>query len=210
MFSIPSSFSNLVRTREKQPNIHFQVVGFFDSWPARRTFPVDMAGFAVNLKFLKPDAVMPYIAGYEEDKFLRSLDLQLEDIEPLADNCSKVLVWHTRTTKNLKPTLKVDLHEIESLQKFDNFARLLKELHRLGIANFDATNGTKLFITRTKHENLPKLVSTNLEKTLDERARSSRSILPEEANAVTMSPTAELEEHMYHRMRSLIEYYDSF
>lgn len=170
-----------------------------------------MAGFAVNIKFLKSDAVMPYIAGYEEDKFLRSLDLQLEDIEPLADNCSKVLVWHTRTTKNRKPTLKVDLHEIESLQKFDNFARLLKELHKLGIANFDPTNGTKLFITRTKHENLSKLLSS-LEKTLDGSAheRSRRSTLQEEAHTVTMSPTAELEESMYRRMRTLIEYYDSF
>lgn len=186
--------------------MHFQVVGFFDSWPARRTFPVDMAGFAVNLRFLKPDAVMPYIAGYEEDKFLRSLDLQLEDIEPLADNCSKVLVWHTRTTKNRKPTLKVDIHEIENLQKFDNFARLLKELYLLGIANFDPTNGTKLFITRTKQENLSKLVSTNLGKILDGNAheRSRRSTLP-----VTMSPSADLEERVYRRMRTLVEYYDS-
>lgn len=198
--------------REKQLNIHFQVVGFFDSWPARRTFPVDMAGFAVNLKFLKPDAIMPYIAGYEEDKFLRSLDLQLEDIEPLADNCSKVLVWHTRTTKNRKLTLKVDLHEIESFKNFDNFAKLLKELHKLGIANFDATNGTKLFITRTKHENMPKLVSTNLEKTLDQKAheRSRRSTLTEEVNAVTMSSATKLDERMYHRIRTLIDYYDSF
>lgn len=188
------------------------MVGFFDSWPARRTFPVDMAGFAVNLKFLKPDAIMPYIAGYEEDKFLRSLDLQLEDIEPLADNCSKVLVWHTRTTKNRKPALKVDLHEIESMQNFDNFARLLKELYRLGIVNFDPTNGTKLFITRTKHENLSKLVSTNLEKMLDGSVleRSRRSNLAKEAHTVTMSPTTDLEERMYRRMRTLVEYYDTF
>lgn len=204
---LKDNFVQSVRAFVKRANIQFQVVGFFDSWPARRTFPVDMAGFAVNIKFLKPDAVMPYIAGYEEDKFLRSLDLQLEDIEPLADNCSKVLVWHTRTTKNRKPTLKVDLHEIDSMQKLDNFARLLKELHRLGIANFDPTNGTKLFITRTKHENLSKLVSTNLEKTLDVSGleRSRRSTLSEEAHSVTMSPAA----GVYRRMRTLFEYYDS-
>lgn len=203
-YSILCLISYQVKANEKQANIHFQVVGFFDSWPARRTFPVDMAGFAINLKFLKPDAVMPYIAGYEEDHFLRSLDLQLEDIEPLADNCSKVLVWHTRTTKNKKPILKVDLHEIDSMQKFDNFARLLKELHTLGIANFDPTNGTKLFITRTKRENLSKLVSSNLE-TLhgSTHERSRRSTLHEEEHSASSSD-------MYRRMRTLIEYYDSF
>lgn len=177
------------------------MVGFFDSWPARRAFPVDMAGFAINLKFLKPDAVMPYVAGYEEDKFLRSLNLQLEDIEPLADNCSKVLVWHTRTTKIRKPTLKVDIQEIDKLQKFDNFARLLKELYRLGIVQFNTNNGTKLFITRTKHQNISKLVNMSSERILERNVhgRSRR-------HTVTMSPVADLEERTYRHT----EYYDSF
>lgn len=51
-----------------------------------------MAGFAVNIEyFLKhPDASMPYKAGYEEDLFLRSLNLTLDDIEPRADGCTQV------------------------------------------------------------------------------------------------------------------------
>jgi hypothetical protein len=69
-----------------------KVVGFFDSWPSKRKFPVDMAGFAVNVEFLlnHPNATMPYKAGYEEDQFLSSLGLTLEDIEPKADSCTKV------------------------------------------------------------------------------------------------------------------------
>lgn len=174
------------------------MVGFFDSWPARRQFPVDMAGFAINLKFLKPNAVMPYVAGYEEDKFLRSLNLQLEDIEPLADNCSKVLVWHTRTTKIHKPTLKVDLQDINNVQKFDNFARLLRELYNLGIVQFNSNNGTKLFITRTKHENLSKLVDTNSER-VDVNVLLTRA----RRQTVPMSPVANLVERLYRHINDI-------
>jgi beta-1,3-glucuronyltransferase len=51
-----------------------------------------MAGFAVSVEFLlnHPNATMPYNAGYEEDQFLRSLGLTLEDIEPKADSCTQV------------------------------------------------------------------------------------------------------------------------
>lgn len=65
---------------------------------------------------------MPYHAGYEEDKFLRSLaPLNITEIELLASNCTEVedslcytqfafniydfylfqiLTWHTQTKKN--------------------------------------------------------------------------------------------------------------
>lgn len=72
--------------------------GFYDGWIGGRKYPVDMAGFAVNVKFFlsRPKAVMPYHAGYEEDKFLRSLaPLNNTEIELLASNCTEV------TTKNL-------------------------------------------------------------------------------------------------------------
>ncbi|XP_076647878.1 glucuronyltransferase P isoform X2 [Halictus rubicundus] len=78
-------------------------VGFYDGWIAGRKFPVDMAGFAVNVKFLlqRPNATMPFKAGYEEDGFLKSLaPFEPKDIEFLADNCTKVLAWHTQTKKN--------------------------------------------------------------------------------------------------------------
>ncbi|XP_043471675.1 galactosylgalactosylxylosylprotein 3-beta-glucuronosyltransferase P isoform X1 [Leptopilina heterotoma] len=77
--------------------------GFYDGWIAGRRFPVDMAGFAVNIKFLleRPKATMPYKAGFEEDGFLRSLaPFEPKEIELLADNCTKILTWHTQTKKN--------------------------------------------------------------------------------------------------------------
>ncbi|CAH2035417.1 unnamed protein product, partial [Iphiclides podalirius] len=127
-----------------------KVTGFFDSWPGSRTFPVDMAGFAVNLEFLKPTATMPYIAGHEEDKFLISLGLNMEDIEPLADNCTKILVWHTKTAKYKKPTVRIDLKQLSNAPKYRNFVNLLKETSRLGMANMETNNGTKPYITRNR------------------------------------------------------------
>lgn len=67
--------------------------GFYDGWIGGRKYPVDMAGFAVNVKFFlsRPKAIMPYHAGYEEDKFLRSLaPLNNTEIELLASNCTEV------------------------------------------------------------------------------------------------------------------------
>lgn len=85
-------------------------VGFYDGWIAGRKFPVDMAGFAVNVKFLlqRPNASMPFKAGYEEDGFLKSLaPFEPKEIEFLADNCTKVLAWHTQTKKN-EPSAPLD------------------------------------------------------------------------------------------------------
>lgn len=67
-------------------------MAFFDSWPAKRIWPVDMAGFAVNLQHLSsyPNASMPYKAGYEEDSFLKSINLKIDQIEPMANDCTEV------------------------------------------------------------------------------------------------------------------------
>jgi len=82
-----------------------RVTGFYDGWIANRKFPVDMACFAFSVELLlqKPKATMPFVPGYEEDKFLQSLDIKKEDIEPKAKNCSQILVWHTQTKKNKPP-----------------------------------------------------------------------------------------------------------
>ncbi|XP_044314151.1 galactosylgalactosylxylosylprotein 3-beta-glucuronosyltransferase P isoform X2 [Drosophila rhopaloa] len=80
-----------------------KLVGFYDGWIGGRKYPVDMAGFAVSVKFLKerPKAQMPFKPGYEEDGFLRSLaPLANTEIELLADECRDVLTWHTQTKKN--------------------------------------------------------------------------------------------------------------
>lgn len=69
-----------------------KIIGFHDPFIGRRKFAVDMAGFAVNLQyFLKHEkATMPYKVGYEEDYFLRSLEVKIWELEPKANNCTKV------------------------------------------------------------------------------------------------------------------------
>lgn len=70
--------------------------GFYDGWLAGRKFPVDMAGFAVSVKFLlqRPNASMPFRPGFEEDGFLKSLEpFDPKDIELLASNCTKVFYF---------------------------------------------------------------------------------------------------------------------
>ncbi|XP_064095282.1 galactosylgalactosylxylosylprotein 3-beta-glucuronosyltransferase P-like isoform X2 [Macrobrachium nipponense] len=85
-----------------------KLIGFYDGWIAGRKFPVDMAGFAVNVQFYlqRNSPMMPYSVGFEEDGFLKALNIKPEEIEPLADNCTKILVWHTRTVKTV-PALKM-------------------------------------------------------------------------------------------------------
>ncbi|XP_011304883.1 galactosylgalactosylxylosylprotein 3-beta-glucuronosyltransferase P [Fopius arisanus] len=85
--------------------------GFYDGWIAGRKFPVDMAGFAVSVKFLlqRPNATMPYRAGFEEDGFLKSLaPFNPREIQLLADNCTRVLAWHTQTKRN-EPSAPLDM-----------------------------------------------------------------------------------------------------
>ena len=91
---------------------HGKVVGFSDDWFASRVFPVDMAGFAINVDFVKSrkNASMPFWAGYEEDVFIQSLNVDLEDLEPLANDCTEILVWHTKTVSDKTPKVKITKH----------------------------------------------------------------------------------------------------
>jgi len=121
-----------------------KVVGFTDDWFAQRKFPVDMAGFAVNVDFMKErnskaDEAMPYKAGYEEDIFLRNLNVTIGDIEPMADNCQQVLVWHTKTVKEKKANLRWQEEGVSNLEKLLNF------LNMYGMV--DKTPGGDLFKT---------------------------------------------------------------
>lgn len=70
-----------------------KLIGFYDGWIGGRKYPVDMAGFAVSVKFLheRPQAKMPFKPGYEEDGFLKSLGpFDNSEIELLANNCTEV------------------------------------------------------------------------------------------------------------------------
>lgn len=122
-----------------------KVVGFFDSWPAQRQWAVDMAGFAVNLNYLsqQPNVTMPYKAGHEEDMFLRSINLRVEDIEPKANDCTEILVWHTRTSKQKAPTLLVE--DEVMFTDSTSLGALLRKLDALGVSYYSSTKGGYLF-----------------------------------------------------------------
>lgn len=79
-----------------------KVTGYRSGWKPDRPFAIDMAGFAINLKLIlsTKQAEFSYkmMKGYQESEFL-SYFVKMEELEPLADNCTKVYVWHTRTEK---------------------------------------------------------------------------------------------------------------
>uniref|UniRef100_A0A8C6U9A9 Galactosylgalactosylxylosylprotein 3-beta-glucuronosyltransferase n=1 Tax=Neogobius melanostomus TaxID=47308 RepID=A0A8C6U9A9_9GOBI len=86
-----------------------KVIGFHTGWKPSRPFPMDMAGFAVSLRLIlaKPDACFDADApiGFLEGSFLQKL-VTMDELEPRADDCTKVLVWHTRTEKPKMSTEK--------------------------------------------------------------------------------------------------------
>ncbi|XP_043375490.1 galactosylgalactosylxylosylprotein 3-beta-glucuronosyltransferase 3 isoform X2 [Dermochelys coriacea] len=70
-----------------------RVVGFYTAWKPNRPFPMDMAGFAIALQLLlaNREARFDLLAerGYLESSLLQSL-VSIEELEPRADNCTKV------------------------------------------------------------------------------------------------------------------------
>lgn len=77
-----------------------KVIGFNAAWKPDRPFPLDMAGFAINLTLLleNNNAMFSYDVqgGYQESEILMHI-VKRDELEPLADCCTKVYVWHTRT-----------------------------------------------------------------------------------------------------------------
>lgn len=79
-----------------------KVIKFHTAWDVTRPFPIDMAGFAINLKLLfdNPSAIIDLNAprGHLESSLLKLL-VKRDGLEALADNCKKILVWHTQTDR---------------------------------------------------------------------------------------------------------------
>ncbi|KAF9807866.1 hypothetical protein SFRURICE_000647 [Spodoptera frugiperda] len=79
-----------------------KVSGFNAWWKPFRPFPIDMAGFAINATlFLEhPEAKFSrkVQSGFQESEILKYFTTR-DELEPLAENCTKVYVWHTRTQK---------------------------------------------------------------------------------------------------------------
>eukprot|EP00052_Salpingoeca_macrocollata_P012916 m.100871 g.100871 ORF g.100871 m.100871 type:complete len:227 (-) comp18691_c0_seq1:11-691(-) len=85
------------------------VTGFYVGWQPTRPFPIDMAGFAINVAEIMARPSLKFDAtatrGYLESTFLLQIIPSKEHMEPLLSDCECVLVWHTRTQA---PDLKWD------------------------------------------------------------------------------------------------------
>ncbi|XP_065139109.1 galactosylgalactosylxylosylprotein 3-beta-glucuronosyltransferase 1 isoform X2 [Paramisgurnus dabryanus] len=99
----PVAFVGGLRYESPKVNAAGKVYGWKTIFDPHRPFAIDMAGFAINLRLIlfKPQAYFKLRGvkgGYQESSLLREL-VTLNDLEPKAANCTKILVWHTRTEK---------------------------------------------------------------------------------------------------------------
>ena len=124
------------------------VVGFTDPWFEKRKFPLDMAGFATSVDFILESkrsgegvAEMPYRVGFEEDIFLKSLNLEQKDLEPLGSNCTEILVWHTKTVKEESPSLKSQ-SRVKSWGS--NLETLIKSLSETAVVKLNDHSGYRI------------------------------------------------------------------
>lgn len=89
-----------------------KVTGFNSMWAPERPFPIDMAGFAINLDLVKKNENVQFSfdvnRGYQESAILSKVVTSLDEVEPLADNCTKVSLKPIRlTTLNFKLSFKI-------------------------------------------------------------------------------------------------------
>ena len=79
-----------------------RIVGFIDPWLGGRRWPVDMASIVVDVNFWKTHNRPVFFAdrpGYVETRFLEAMKITRESVQLLADNCTQIYVWHTRTDR---------------------------------------------------------------------------------------------------------------
>ncbi|XP_040216712.1 galactosylgalactosylxylosylprotein 3-beta-glucuronosyltransferase 1-like [Rana temporaria] len=104
----PVAFVGELRYESVKVNMEGKVVGWLVKYAPERPFAIDMAGFAINLKLILEKRTATFRldvpGGYQEPSLLQDL-VTMEELEPKADNCTKILVWHTRTET---PSLKND------------------------------------------------------------------------------------------------------
>lgn len=88
---------------------------------------------------LSSNVTMPYKAGYEEDEFLKSIGLKMQDIEPKANNCTEILVWHTQTKNNKPPKIRISSGALQNDKV--NLGILLKQLESMGVSHISQSEG---------------------------------------------------------------------
>lgn len=90
----PVAFVGGLRYESPKVNSLGKVIGWRTVFDPHRPFAIDMAGFSVNLQLIlsKPQAyfkLQGVKGGYQESSLLQDL-VTLSDLEPRADNCTKV------------------------------------------------------------------------------------------------------------------------
>lgn len=82
---------------------NLSVYAFNSVWKRKRSFPMDMASFALNITLILKNKQAKFTyeipRGDQESYFLKTFNFTWADLEPKADFCSKVYVWHTKTAK---------------------------------------------------------------------------------------------------------------
>ncbi|XP_076346076.1 uncharacterized protein LOC143244745 isoform X2 [Tachypleus tridentatus] len=86
-----------------------KLIGFHDFRMKYRRFPVDYASFAVSVSLIreKQNINLGCQKGSNEDSYLNSLDLSLDDLEPKADNCTKVATILKMASKQSQSNVKI-------------------------------------------------------------------------------------------------------
>ena len=73
------------------------VIGFHTNWGQWRPFPIDMAGFAININKVLVEFPEAQFVDLKKPGMLESSLLQQiitkNELEPLAGNCTKVFNW---------------------------------------------------------------------------------------------------------------------
>ena len=98
----PVGLVGKLMVEKPQVDANGQVVGWDVDHKPERPFALDMAGFAVNLRFYLNRGGVKFLTsnvprGYQESSFLSQLQVTLKDLEAKA--VKQVLVWHTRAEK---------------------------------------------------------------------------------------------------------------
>lgn len=74
-----------------------------------RRYPMDMGGFCVHTSRVRGFRFLSrWHAGFLETNFLAQVVESYDDFEPLAENCTRIYVWHVKTDGHINTTVASD------------------------------------------------------------------------------------------------------
>jgi len=77
-----------------------KVTKIVDGLGGDRKYPIDMAGFSVHTSRIRATGARfhhEWQSGFLESNFLSYIVNKMEDLEPLAYNCTRIYAWHVKT-----------------------------------------------------------------------------------------------------------------